>query len=387
VRRAYKFRLRPTARQHVALQDCLDSHRVLYNAALEERRGRWRWNRESVSYGDQSAQLKEIRDICPEQSRWSFSSQQATLRRLNRAFKAFFRRCAAGEKPGYPRFRSEHRFDSVEWPRDGDGCRWKAEHRRIYLQGVGDVKVDVHRPVEGVVKTIAVKREGRRWFLILSCDEVATKPLPATGRAVGVDLGVTVFLATSDGDLVDNPRPGRQAAERLAAAQQTLARKQRGSSNRRRQRSVVANRHRKIANCRRDFHHRIARRLIGRYDVVVIEDLAVANMSRSASGSRQKPGINVAAKRGLNRSILDAGWAQFASILSGKAEEAGRSVIRVDPRHTSQTCAACGHVDACNRVSQAEFRCRRCGHTAHADVNAARNVLRAGLALLAADAA
>jgi putative transposase len=387
VRRTYKFRLRPTAGQHVALQQCLDAHRVLYNAALEERRGRWRWNRESVSYGDQSAQLKEIRSICPEQSRWSFSSQQATLRRLNRAFEAFFRRCRVGEKPGYPRFRSEHRFDSVEWPKNGDGCRWKPEHRRVNLQGVGDVKVEMHRSVEGVVKTVSVKREGRRWFLVLSCDDVATRPLPATGRTVGVDVGVSLFLATSDGDLVDNPRHGRQAAKRLAAAQSALARKQRGSANRRRQRQVVANQHRKIAHQRRDFHHQIARRLVGRYDVLVVEDLAVANMCRSASGTPEQPGINVAAKRGLNRSILDAGWAQFASILAGKAEEAGRSVIRVDPRHTSQTCAACGHVDAGNRVSQAEFRCRCCGHTAHADVNAARNILRAGLALPAADAA
>jgi putative transposase len=387
VRRSYKFRLRPTAGQHVALEQCLDAHRSLYNAALEERRGRWRWNRESVSYGDQSAQLKEIRSLCPEQSRWSFSSQQATLRRLNRAFVAFFRRSSVGEKPGYPRFRSEHRFDSVEWPKDGDGCRWKPEHRRVYLQGVGDVKVEAHRSVEGVVKTIAVKREGRHWFLILACDGVAIKPLPATGAMVGVDLGVTVFLATSDGDLVDNPRHGRSAAGRLAAAQSALARKQRGSNNRRRQRSVVANRYRKIAHQRRDFHHQIARRLVDGYDVLVIEELAVANMSCSASGTPEEPGVNVAAKRGLNRSILDAGWAQFASILAGKAEEAGRSLVRVDPRHTSQTCAACGHVDAGNRVSQAEFRCRSCGHTAHADVNAARNILRAGLARPAADAA
>jgi putative transposase len=204
---------------------------------------------------------------------------------------------------------------------------------------------------------------------------------------VGVDLGLTAFAATSDADLVANPRPGRTAAGRLATAQSALARKQRGSNNRRRQRAVVANRHRKVASCRRDFHHQVARRLVAGYDVLVLEDLAVANMSRSASGTLEVPGVNVAAKRGLNRSILDAGWAQFVSILAGKAEEAGRRVILVDPRHTSQTCASCRHVDAANRVSQAEFRCRRCGHTAHADVNAARNILRAGLALPAADAA
>jgi putative transposase len=384
VRRAYKFRLRPTARQHVALQACLDDHRALYNAALDERRGRWSWNQERVRYGDQSAQLTEIREVCPEQARWSFSSQQATLRRLNKAFDAFFRRVRAGQTPGFPRFRSAHRWDSIEWPKDGDGCRWKPEHRQVYLQGIGNVKVSAHRPVEGVVKTISVKREGRRWFLVLSCDHVPTRPLPSRGTVVGIDLGINVFVATSDGELVENPKHGRRGAQRLAAAQQVLARKQRGSNNRRRQREVVGNRHRKVANQRRDLHHQIARQLVADYDVVVIEDLAVKNMSRSASGTLEQPGISVAAKRGLNRSILDAGWAQFASILIGKAEEAGRQVIKVNPRHTSQLHWKCGLRGDRDGVA---FWCPRCSETEHADLNAARNILRAGLALPAANAA
>jgi putative transposase len=384
MRRAYKFRLRPTARQHVALRACLDDHRALYNAALEERRGRWRWNQQSVTYGDQSAQLKGIRECCPEQARWSFSSQQATLRQLNKAFDAFFRRVKSGQRPGYPRFRSEHRWDSVEWPRDGDGCRWKPEYRQVYLQGIGTLKVSVHRAVEGIVKTISVKREGRRWFLVLSCDEVPAKPLPATGTVVGLDVGITVFLATTDGELIENPRHGRKAAGRLALAQQALCRKKRGSANRRRRRQVVANRHRKIANQRRDFHHKLARRLVAKYDVLVIEDLRIKNMSRSASGTLEQPGINVAAKRGLNRSILDAGWAQFASILTGKAEEAGRSVIRVDPRRTSQTHWKCGLSGDRKGVA---FWCPHCSTDEHADLNAAHNILRAGLAHPAAQAA
>jgi putative transposase len=384
VRRAYKFRLRPTARQHDVLRACLDDHRALYNAALEERRGRWRWNRQCVSYGDQSAQLKAIREFCPEQARWSFSSQQATLRRLNRAFDGFFRRVKAGQTPGFPRFRSEHRWGSVEWPRDGDGCRWKPEYRQVYLQGIGTVNVSMHRSVEGVVKTISVKREGRRWFLVLSCDEVPAKPLPATRAVVGLDVGITVFLATSDGELIKNPRPGRKAAGRLALAQQALSRKKRGSENRRRQREVVANRHRKVANQRRDFHHRLARRLVATYGVLVMEDLAVKTMSRSASGTLEQPGIKVAAKRGLNRSILDAGWAQFASILTGKAEEAGRSLIRVNPRHTSQTHWRCGLPGDRNGVA---FWCPHCSMGEHADLNAAHNILRAGLALPAASQA
>jgi putative transposase len=356
----------------------------LYNAALEERRQAWKRCRMGVSYGTQSGQLKAIRLVRPDIGRWSFSSQQATLRRLNKAFAAFFRRVKGGQTPGYPRFKSKDRFDSVEWPRDRDGCRWKPEQHQVYLQGVGTLKVSVHRPVEGNVKTLAVKREGRRWFLVLSCDDVSPKLLPATGAVVGVDMGITSFLTTSDGDHVASPRHGRQSAARLKRAQAVLARKRRGSKNHRRGREAVAGRYRKIANQRRDFHYQTARKLVGKFELIVLEDLQVKNMSRSASGTLDAPGTNVAAKRGLNRSILDAGWAQFTSILTGKAEEAGRLVIKVNPRHTSQRCSSCGHVAAENRVSQAAFRCQRCRFSLHADVNAARNILRAGLALQAA---
>jgi putative transposase len=383
VRRSFKFRLRPTAQQHVALDACLRDHCTLYNAALEERREAWRRGI-SVRYGGQSAQLKEIREECPEQGRWSFSSQQATLRRLNRAFDGFFRRVKSGQKPGYPRFRSRERWDSVLWPSDGDGCRWR--DGRAYLRGVGAVRVSVHRPVEGVVKTLAVKREGRRWYLVLSCDDVPEKPLPDTGKSVGIDMGITAFLATSDGELIANPRHGRAAARRLAAAQQVLARKKRGSLNRRVARAVVANRHRKVSNQRRDLHHQVARRLVDAYDVIALEDLAVKNMTRSASGTLELPGTNVAAKSGLNRSILDAGWAEFATILAAKAEEAGRIMVTVNPQYTSQRCHPCGHIDARNRKGEA-FVCLACGHTGHAGVNAARNVLRAGLARPAAHVA
>ena len=145
MRRAYKFRLRPTSGQHGRLNECLRCHRRLYNAALQERAEAWKgWHR-SVTYGEQSAQLKEIRGEFPDQARWSFSSQQATLRRLNKAMVAFFRRVKAGQEPGYPRFKGADRFDSVEWPKDGDGCKWKPEAKRVYLQGVGEVKIDPHR--------------------------------------------------------------------------------------------------------------------------------------------------------------------------------------------------------------------------------------------------
>lgn len=390
MRRAYVFRLRPTARQHVALSACLDAHRELYNAALQERRDAWAHSKARIYYGDQSAQLTEIREARPDHAVWSFSSQQATLRRLNKAFAGFFRRVKTakpGVKPGYPRFKGKARFDSVEWPKDGDGARWLPEAKRVYLQGIGQIKVHLHRPVAGQVKTLQIKRQGRRWMLVLSCDDVPTNPLPATGREAGIDVGIVSFATTSDGEHVDNPRWGRAAANKLAAAQQRLSRAKRQSRNRDRRRESVAARHRKIANQRKDFHHKQARELVERYDLLVVEDLKIANMLRRAKpvADPDNPGQflknGARAKSGLSRSISDAGWGRFVSILRAKAEEAGRTWIEVDPRHTSDGCEKCGYAAAENRVTQADFVCQRCSHRTQADEMAARNILRAGLAL------
>ena len=150
----------------------------------------WSHSKTRIRYGDQSAQLTDIRSTRPDQAVWSFSSQQATLRRLNKAFDGFFRRVKSGRPPGYPRFKGKARFDSVEWPKDGDGARWLPEQRRVYLRGIGQVKVHLHRQVQGRVKTIQVKRQGRRWLVVLSCDDVPTNPLPGTGCHAGVDVGI-----------------------------------------------------------------------------------------------------------------------------------------------------------------------------------------------------
>jgi putative transposase len=368
----------------------LESHRELYNAALQERRDAWAHSKICISYGDQSAQLTEVRALRPDVAVWSFSSQQATLRRLNKAFAGFFRRVKSATpevKPGYPRFKGAARFHSVEWPKDGDGVRWLPEANRVHLKGVGQVKVELHRPVAGRVKTIQIKRAGRRWMLVLSCDDVPTNPLPATGRQAGVDVGIVRYATVSDGTGVDNPRWGRAAADRLAAAQQRLARAKPRSKNRRMRRETVAARHRKVAAQRKDFHHKQARKLAARYDLLVVEDLKIANMLRRAKpvpdpdNPAQFLPNGARAKSGLNRSISDAGWGQFVSILRAKAEDAGRTWIEVDPRHTSNGCEKCGYAAAENRVTQAAFECQRCLHRAPADEHAARNILRAGLAL------
>jgi putative transposase len=255
------------------------------------------------------------------------------------------------------------------------------------------VKVSVHRRVEGRVKTIQVRREGRRWMLVLSCADVPTRPLEPTQAVVGIDVGIASFATTSDGEHLPSPGYGRVAAAKLATAQQVLARKQRGSSNRQRARETLAARHRKLANQRRNFHHHVARVLVAHHDLLVVEDLRIRNLVRRASPrpDPDQPGgflpNGAAAKTGSNRSIDDAGWGQFVSILRAKAEEAGRVVIDVDARHTSDRCEACGHTATENRASQAVFSCRGCGHTVNADEHAARNILRAGLARLAANPA
>ncbi|MEU6996737.1 transposase [Nonomuraea sp. NPDC046570] len=387
MRRSFKFLLRPTVKQAAALAQCLEDHRQLYNAALEHRRTAYRKAGVTVRYGDQSGELKHIRADDPDgQARWSFSSQQATLRRLDKAFAAFFERIRQGRTPGFPRFKGRGWFDTVEWPKDGDGCRWDSQPEHptatfVRLQGVGHVRVHQHRRVLGTVKTISVKREGSRWFVVLSCDEVPAEPLPATGAVVGVDMGVASLVTTSDGVHVANPRHLRAFADRLTVAQRDLARRKRGSKRRRKAIARVAALHAKVRRQRLDGAHKAALALVRDYDVIVPEDLKIGNMTRSASGTIEAPGRNVAPKSGLNRSILDAGWGVFLTILSHKAESAGRELIAVNPANTSRTCARCGHCARENRLTQAEFRCTACGHTAHADVNAAKNILRAGLAL------
>ncbi|GAA2146026.1 RNA-guided endonuclease InsQ/TnpB family protein [Actinomadura napierensis] len=381
-----KFLLRPTARQAGALAACLEDHRQLYNAALEHRRTAYRQAGATVRYSDQSAELKEIRKADQEgQGRWSAGSQQQTLRRLDKAFTAFFRRVKAGGRPGYPRFKGKGRFDNVEWPARKNGACWDSQPHerttRLYLLGIGHVRVHQHRPVRGVVKTISVKREGPRWFAILACDEVPAEPLPATGAIVGVDVGVASLVTTSDGEHVANPRHLRSSADRLAVAQRDLARCTRGSNRRRKAVRRVAEWKAKIRRQRLDTAHKTALGLVRAHDVIVHERLRIAEMTRSASGSREDPGRNVAQKTGLNRSILDAGWGVLLTVLAYKAESAGRELIAVNPRNTSRTCSACGYCAAGNRVSQAVFQCMACGHAAHADINAAINILRAGLAL------
>ncbi|GAA2415914.1 hypothetical protein GCM10010191_27860 [Actinomadura vinacea] len=290
-------------------------------------------------------------------------------------------------------------FDTVEFPKDGDGCRWDSTPHdpviRVRLQGVGHVRVHQHRPVRGRVKTVSVKREGRRWYVILSCNDVPAEPLPATGAVTGIDMGITHFLTTSQGEHQPNPRHGKRTADSLAEAQRALKafprrkREQRTAKHRRAVEKVAAL-HRKVRRRRRDHAHKTALAMVRTYDVIAHERLSIANMAR-APKPRPDPETlggflpnGAAAKAGLNNSIHDVGWGVFLGILAHKAESAGRKLIPVDPRNTSRTCPRqlCGHASAENRPTQDKFCCAHCGYTDHADRVGALNVaIRAGLVL------
>jgi putative transposase len=392
VKRAYKFRAYPTRPQEDRAIRLLADHCDLYNAALLERREAWRTQRQSISYAMQSAQLKEIRGPDPDgQGRHSFTAQQQTLRRLDTVFRAFFRRVstaeAAGEgkKPGYPRVKPHQRFNQVLFVA-GDGAKWQptcsGKWAYAAFQAVGTVKVRQHRPVPGTVKALQLKREHRRWYIVV-VTESEPAPLPRVGREVGVDLGVARFLTTSDGEVVGNPRFFAASAQVIADLERRKARAKPGSGNRKRIRRALAREWRTVRNRRRDFHHKTARALINQYDVIALEDLRTAGMTRrpAPQPDPQKGGTflpnQTRAKAGLNKSILDAGWTQFTSILTGKAAEAGRRVMLVNPAGTSISCHWCGR--RCARPQQKIVICPVHG-VIDADVNGALNIAsRAGL--------
>jgi putative transposase len=360
----------------------LDYQCELYNAALEERISAWQRERRSISYFDQCRTLTGLQEFRPEVLSSGVRLCRGTLKRLDRAFMDFYGRVQRDEKPGFPRFKSRSQFNSLQWE-DPNGWKLKLGERRISLPGIGDVKANYHRTPLGIPKAITVKREGRKWWVSIRCAEVPPKPLPHVGKEIGLDLGITNLVARSDGKLFASEKFGSKSAKGIAEARQAVKRCQPDSSRHRKRADRVSELHRKVANQRRNAAHQLSRQLINEFDFIAVEDLEISRMVRGPGFIKNKEVphvVRAAVAARLHRSIYDAGWGMFLSMLLYKAESAGRVVVTVDPRYTSQTCAECGHVEAGNRVSRLSFRCRACGHQDHADVNAARNILRAGRA-------
>jgi putative transposase len=262
---------------------------------------------------------------CPEYAQVHSQVLQDVLRRVDTTYQAFFRRAKAGETPGYPRFQGKDRYHSFTYPQYGNGA--VLDGGLLSLSKIGCIPLRLHRPLEGTPKTVTIGQEADGWYVSFSCAEVPTQPLLLTGRETGIDVGLKVLLVTADGEVVENPRHYRKAEKHLKKAQRRVSKRKKGSKRRQKAVRLLARKHQKVQRQRRDHHHKTALTLLRTYDTIYLEDLRVANMVRN---------------RHLTKSISDAGWGAFRTILECKAEWAGKRVVAVPPAYTSQDCSACG---------------------------------------------
>jgi putative transposase len=365
VRKTYKYKLKPTPEQERAMAFVVYRCRELSNAALEERRDAWHKRGVTITEASQSAQLPAIKDVRPEYREIHSQVLQDALTRLDRAFQAFFRRIREGQTPGYARFQGANRSNSFTYKQFSNGAT--LDKGFLVLSKIGRIAVRWSRPLEGAPKTVTISREADGWDVCFSCADVPTQPLPATGQATGIDLGIEAFATRSDGTRIFNPGWYRKAERALKMAQRRVSRRTKGSNRRRKAVTLLAKAHQTVKRQRADFHHKTALALVRHYDTIYHEDLQTANMVRN---------------RHLAKSIQDAGWAAFLSILSFKAACAGRRVVAVPPAYTSQRCSGpgCG-VLVSKGLSVRWHACPDCGTRLHRDQNAARNIERAGQAL------
>jgi putative transposase len=304
------------------------------------------------------------------------------LRRLDAAYKRFFEGVRAGEHTGLPKFKRRGEEPGLRYP-DPKQFSFDAPNGRIKLPKLGWLRLRYSQTVEGTLRNVSVTREGARWFVSLKVEQRDAAEVQDVAPTLGIDLGLTKFIACSDGSVVEPLRSLAKQQGRLRHAQRAVSRKKKGSANRRKAAARLGALHRRIARQRSDWLHKLTVDLADRHAVVVLENLRITNMSASARGTVDVPGKNVATKAALNRSILDAAWGKFRCQLQYKLEWRGGRIILVDPAYTSRTCRLCGHECAENRKSQSLFLCVACRHAENADIHAAKNILAAGHAVWA----
>ena len=362
-RKAYKYKLQPTPAQEQVLDTIFWRCRTLYNCALEQRKVWWQRGEGKVAtYYQQKAELPDLKAGCPEFAEVHSQVLQEVVQRIDRAFQAFFRRLKAGEKPGYPRFQGRDRYHSFTYPQYGNGAT--VDGSVLSLSKIGRIPLRLHRPLQGTPKTVTISREADGWYAIITCVDVPRQTLPPTGQEIGIDVGLKVFLVTSHGLVVENPRHHRKSERRIAKADKHVARCQKGSKGRRKAlaRRAKACQHVKRQRC--DFHHKVALQLVRENDTIYLEELQIANMVRN---------------KHLAKSISDAAWGQFRAILEAKAACAGRQVMAIPAQYTSQDCSSCGE-RVPKSLSVRTHVCPSCGLVMDRDENAAINILRAGQA-------
>lgn len=354
----YKAKISPSTERNAL--EWLYYCRKLYNACLQQKIDAYKRCGKYLTCYTQSKELPGLKAEFPEYKRVGSQVLQDVVERLDRAYLAFFQRVKRGEKAGLPRFRGQDRYDSFTLKQ----CGWKLDGRRLRITNVGTFKLYLSRPVEGDIKTVTIKHSKTgKWFIFFSCDNVPEKVIEPCDKEIGIDMGLKVFLADSNGNSVENPRFFRASETILRRRQRSKDRKKKGSKRREKTRLLLARVHEKITNQRKDFLNKTALKYIQENGTIYVEDLRILNMVRN---------------KHLSKSIMDASWGRFLDRLSVAAVEAKRKVVRVDPKYTSQTCSHCGYVDSENRKSQSEFVCKSCGFQCNADHNAAINILRSG---------
>lgn len=353
MRKTFQYRARINKQTEANCLQWLETCRILYNLALSQRINAYRQDKKSISVYVQMAQLPELKKEFPEFKIVGSQALQDVLQRLNRAFDAFFRRLKGkAGKVGFPRFRGRDRFDSFTLKQAG----WKIIGRYLYITGVGRFKLFLSRPIDGDIKTITIRRTSSgNWFVCFSCDNVPVHVLPESDAEIGLDVGIKSFLVDSLGNSVGNPQFFRQSERILRRRQRTLARRKRGSNRRRKARILVAKAHEKIANQRKDFLHKTANFYVNTFGTIYVEKLNIKGMIKN---------------RHLSKSIADSSWGMFIEMLSWKAVEAARKVIKVNPRNTSQLCSRCGE-KVLKKLSVRVHACPFCGLVLDRDHNAA----------------
>jgi len=358
--RTFKFRLYPNRAQRLAFEQTLETCRFIYNSALAERKHAWEKEGRSISYREQQNALPVLKESRASLRAVHSQVLQDVLRRLDKAFRNFFRRVKAGEKSGYPRFKNANRFDGFTYSQFGNGVGLR-ERNRLWLSKIGEVNIKLHRrlPANAKIKTCTIRRDVDQWFACFTIELPDTAREPREIRsAVGVDLGIANLVALSTGETIENPRWLKHSEQKLAVQQRVLTRKKNGSSSRWKQRLRVARLHCRVRRQRTDFLHKLSRKLVDSYDLVVFENLDVTRMMQSR----------------LAKFIADASWRQLILFTRYKAEEAGTVVQFVEAVNTSQQCSSCGALVP-KALRERVHSCPCCGLVTDRDVNAAKNIL------------
>lgn len=365
MRLAYRYRLNPTKSQRTALEGVLDACRWVYNNTLAIRKEAWEQRQESVSYYDTKKMIPTWKAELPFLAQAYSQTLQDVSMRVDLAFQAFFRRVKSGEKEaGYPRFKGKGWYDSFTFPQREGGWRLDGDTLRIFK--VGNVKIKLHRPIEGKIKTLTIRRDTLgNWYACFSCEVEWIAPEPSP-YVVGIDMGLEKFATLSTGVMIDNPRFFRRDEKALAKAQRKLSKCHKGTPEREKAKRVVRHIYARIANRRKDFAHKLSRYLANAFQVIVFEDLNTKGMMQNHC---------------LAKSIGDAAWNQLIQYTTYKAVSADRSVVLVNPAYTSQDCSGCGN-RAKKALSQRVHRCGKCGLELDRDLNAALNILARGLACI-----